>query len=160
MEASLKGGFAQILSCCPKNLSCPKFGGAAASVALAARTPMIAVPSGFSPAAGATMIWYQTIVKSWQKHITPKRLTSPYVLRTMLGILADAAVQSEARKLFCDQASKILKNFQVTYILHIMLKENTLLKGNLCIYKCFIDVLLIFVRVFKRNWEMRPIWDR
>ena len=57
MEASLKGGFAQILSCCPKNLSCPKFGGgAAASVAPAARTPMVAVPSGFSPAAGATMI--------------------------------------------------------------------------------------------------------
>ena len=56
MEASLKGGFAQILSCCPKNLSSPKFGGAAASVAPVARTPMVAVPSGFSPAAGATMI--------------------------------------------------------------------------------------------------------
>ena len=30
METSLKTGFAQIFSCCPKNLSCPKFGGAAA----------------------------------------------------------------------------------------------------------------------------------
>ena len=30
METSLKPGFAQIFSCCPKNLSCPKFGGAAA----------------------------------------------------------------------------------------------------------------------------------
>ena len=29
----------------------------------------------------------------------------------MLGILADAAVQSEARKLFYDQASKIFKEF-------------------------------------------------
>ena len=29
-ETSLKNGFAQIFSCCPKNLSCPKFGGAAA----------------------------------------------------------------------------------------------------------------------------------
>ena len=27
METSLKTGFAQMFSCCPKNLSCPKFGG-------------------------------------------------------------------------------------------------------------------------------------
>ena len=32
--------FAQIFSCCPKNLSCPKFGGAAAPLAPPARTPM------------------------------------------------------------------------------------------------------------------------
>ena len=38
-----------------------------------------------------------------------------------------------------------------------MLKESTLLKGNLCIYKSFIDVLSIFDRVFKKNWEMRQI---
>ena len=37
---SLKTGFAQIFSCCPKNLSCPKFGGAAAPLAPPARTPM------------------------------------------------------------------------------------------------------------------------
>ena len=30
METSLKASFAQIFSCCPKILSCPKFGGAAA----------------------------------------------------------------------------------------------------------------------------------
>ena len=40
METSLKAGFAQIFSCCPKNLSCPKFGGAAAPLAPPARTPM------------------------------------------------------------------------------------------------------------------------
>ena len=40
METSLKAGFAQIFSCCPKILSCPKFGGAAAPLAPAARTPM------------------------------------------------------------------------------------------------------------------------
>ena len=40
METSLKPGFAQIFSCCPKNLSCPKFGGAAAPLAPTARTPM------------------------------------------------------------------------------------------------------------------------
>ena len=33
METSLKTGFAQIFSCCPKNLSCPKFAGAAAPLA-------------------------------------------------------------------------------------------------------------------------------
>ena len=27
MKTSLKAGFAQIFSCCPKNLSCAKFGG-------------------------------------------------------------------------------------------------------------------------------------
>ena len=41
METSLKPGFAQIFSCCPKNLSCPKFGGAAAPLAPPARTPMV-----------------------------------------------------------------------------------------------------------------------
>ena len=43
METSLKTGFAQIFSSCPKNLSCPKFGGAAAPLAPPhppARTPM------------------------------------------------------------------------------------------------------------------------
>ena len=44
METSLKTGFAQIFSCCPKKLSCPKFGGAAAPLALPpARTPMFPV---------------------------------------------------------------------------------------------------------------------
>ena len=33
MKTSLKAGFAQIFSCCPKNLSCPKFGEAAAPLA-------------------------------------------------------------------------------------------------------------------------------
>ena len=38
-----------------------------------------------------------------------------------------------------------------------MFKESTILKENLYIYKCFIDVLYIFCRVFKKNWEMHPI---
>ena len=45
METSLKTGFAQIFSCCPKNLSRPKFGGAAAPLAPPARTPMRLKPS-------------------------------------------------------------------------------------------------------------------
>ena len=32
-----------------------------------------------------------------------------------------------------------------------MLKESTILKENLCIYKCFIDVLYIFDRVSKEK---------
>ena len=43
METSLKPGFAQTFSCCPKNLSRPKLGGAAAPFAPPARTPMIKV---------------------------------------------------------------------------------------------------------------------
>ena len=43
METSLKTGFAQIFSCCPKKLSCPKLGGAAAPLAPPARTPMLNV---------------------------------------------------------------------------------------------------------------------
>ena len=34
-----------------------------------------------------------------------------------------------------------------------MLKESAMMKGNLCIYKCFIDVLYIFDRVFKKKSE-------
>ena len=40
VEMSLKTGFAQIFSCCPKNFGCPKFGGVAASLAPPVRTPM------------------------------------------------------------------------------------------------------------------------
>ena len=40
MQTSLKTDIAQIFSCCPKNLSCPKFGGAAVPLAPWARTPM------------------------------------------------------------------------------------------------------------------------
>ena len=40
MATSLRTGFAQIFSRCPKNLSCPKFGGAAGPLAPPARTPM------------------------------------------------------------------------------------------------------------------------
>ena len=49
METSLKTGFAQIFSCCPKNLSCPNFGGAAAPLAPPARTPMWTHMDGVKP---------------------------------------------------------------------------------------------------------------
>ena len=53
METSLKAGFAQIFSCCPKNLSCPKFGGAAAPLAPPARTPMV-INNTVNPLCGTT----------------------------------------------------------------------------------------------------------
>ena len=46
METSLKTGFAQTFSRCPKNLSCPKLGGAAAPLAPPARTPMHELGAG------------------------------------------------------------------------------------------------------------------
>ena len=50
MKTSLKTGFAQIFSCCPNNLSCPKFGGGEVGCSPPrpppARTPMYVVCSG------------------------------------------------------------------------------------------------------------------
>ena len=47
METSLKTCFAQIFSCCPKNLSCPKFWrGWSPPRPLPARTPMVSVFQG------------------------------------------------------------------------------------------------------------------
>ena len=43
METSLKTDFAQIFSRCPKNLGCPKFGGAAAPLAPPVRTPLVLI---------------------------------------------------------------------------------------------------------------------
>ena len=40
MQTSIKTGFAQIFSCCPKKLSYSKFGGAPVPLARPARTPM------------------------------------------------------------------------------------------------------------------------
>ena len=56
METSLKTGFAQIFSCCPKNLSCPKFGGAAAPLAPPARTPMLISQVNFKATEPANMV--------------------------------------------------------------------------------------------------------
>ena len=39
----------------------------------------------------------------------------------------------------CNQSSDVLENFEVHFF-YSMVEEITLLKGNLCIYKCFIDV--------------------
>ena len=44
METSLKTDFAQIFSRCPKNLSCPKFGGAAAPPRLPGPYPYACSP--------------------------------------------------------------------------------------------------------------------
>ena len=54
METSLKIGFAQIFSCCPKKLSCPKFGGATAPLVPPARTPMLVTSIWQGPGPVAT----------------------------------------------------------------------------------------------------------
>ena len=49
METSLKTVLDKIFSCCPKNLSCPKFGGgAAAPLAPPARPPMVFQSKGLT----------------------------------------------------------------------------------------------------------------
>ena len=59
METSLKTGFAQILSCCPKNVSCPKFrGGAPAPLPHPFRLPPPPLPPILGPHA------YVSIYKS------------------------------------------------------------------------------------------------
>ena len=40
----------------------------------------------------------------------------------------------------CNQGSKVFVEFCMRYIFYSMVREITFLKGNLCIYKCFIDV--------------------
>ena len=54
----------------------------------------------------------------------------------------------------CNQGSDILENFEV--IFSFMVKEITFLNGNLCIYKCFIDVLFILASVFKEKLQNVP----
>ena len=60
----------------------------------------------------------------------------------------------------CDQVSNHFKEFRgklkLTFYT-LRSRKVRYLKGNFCIYKCFIDVLYIFDRVFKKKWEMRPI---
>ena len=38
----------------------------------------------------------------------------------------------------CNEGSDVLENFEIVF--YSMVEEITLLKGNLCIFKCFIDV--------------------
>ena len=75
METSVKTGFAQIFSCCPKNLSCPNFGGAAAPLAPPARTPMI-LP--------------HDLCKCWEKTTTTprNRVTSFIIVDSLFSIAA------------------------------------------------------------------------
>ena len=77
---SLKTGFAQIFSCCPKNLSCPKFGGPAAPLA----------PPG-SHAYGRLDFMQTNFATFW---IFPKRFYHSFVLQVIL-------IQAAGRKYTC-----------------------------------------------------------
>ena len=59
-----------------------------------------------------------------QKYITLKRLNSPYLFRTMLRILADIAVWSEARNFFCPNIIREFeaKNFELVTLIHVCLR--------------------------------------
>ena len=49
----------------------------------------------------------------------------------------------------CNQGSDVLEDFELHF--YSMVKEITFLKGNLCIYKCFIDVKFILLSVLKEK---------
>ena len=55
----------------------------------------------------------------------------------------------------CNQGSEVFC-WIFRYILQSMAKKITCLKGNLLIYKCFIDVSYIFSWALKKNYKMRP----
>ena len=63
METSLKTGFAQIFSCCPK------LGGAAAPLAPPARTPMVACN-----ATPAGHLWYVNYITPFPRNVSLGRL--------------------------------------------------------------------------------------
>ena len=104
METSLKTGFAQIFSCCPKNLSRPKFGGAAAPLAPLALTPMPMPVSCFNDSrmVGATRcanskvvgmsfldrIWLKTFSTTSVKVATSLRKLVALFFLTCLAFLA------------------------------------------------------------------------
>ena len=71
MKTSLKAGFAQIFSCCPKNLSCPKFGGAAAPLALPPPGPYAYVRDD--------VFWTEDLIEE-----TTKRLHDSYTILTLI----------------------------------------------------------------------------
>ena len=54
------------------------------------------------------------------------------------------------RMLKCNQDSEVFAEFSGTFCT-LWAKKITFLKGNICIYKCFIDVLYIFYSVLKKN---------
>ena len=88
METSLKTGFAQSCSRCPKNLSCPKFGGAAAPLAPPARTPMQIRSIYFciETCIGENINWksYNRIIKLSTSYIIVKYIRGGLVLERFL----------------------------------------------------------------------------
>ena len=74
METSLKTGFAQIFSRCPKNLSCPKFGGAAAPHAPPGPYAYdyiifrVSIPLDVGWVTGVVVVWAKVVSKSSAIH--------------------------------------------------------------------------------------------
>ena len=59
----------------------------------------------------------------WQKHITPKRLTSPYVLRTMLGFIGRPSRPIKSTENYFAQIwieRFKAKNFEPATLIHVI----------------------------------------
>ena len=98
METSLKTDFAQIFSRCPKNLSCPKFGGTAAPLAPPARTPTATYECDEfqsrirTPCPRLSVIDFnsyvvhviiiRTLTPAWWNNLPPEIIASTSLLRT------------------------------------------------------------------------------
>ena len=89
MKTSLKVGFAQIFSCCPKNLSCPKLGGAA-DLALNTR----AFPANSRP---HTMhnSWYKTRIPRMWSDLKKTRYTVDKVPLTKNSLSAPLVARNK-----------------------------------------------------------------
>ena len=55
----------------------------------------------------------------------------------------------------CNQDSEVFSEFSRT-LCTLWPSKSMFLKGNLSIYKCFINVLCIFFSVLKKKYKMRP----
>ena len=89
METSLKTGFTQIFSCCPKNLSCPKFGGLQPRpppLPPPPRTPMSLSLAWESPWSGADTTDGSILLMPGHKIPTERTLTQFYKVKNVFSL--------------------------------------------------------------------------
>ena len=109
METSLKPGFVQIFSCCPKNLSCPKFGGAAVPLAPRPRPYAYGAPNDFFPRKTIVLTKKQILPRNFWSSRKAKnflttfstngfrRLCFPHFVTTILLLLLEKKVSWKFR---------------------------------------------------------------
>ena len=134
METSLKIGFAQIFSCCPKNLSCPNFGGAAAPLAPPARTPMLLTQEFEN---GKKILSTNKMVKKltrqtgifWIIWATWTNLNTYSLSRRIID--EKSSLFTLLRRLYCKNLREVKKESK-------KIKYINLLSGYILVYKCFL----------------------